>query len=116
MASLQWALIQSGETDKSHSRGNKPLADQINKPQWLSKSEYLCFCKIRAFPHIQFRNLMIAILDRSLQLESFSVHTLIRQTLHQIGTISIDRNNAAFEWKVDIFDERFSQRDRSCSI
>ena len=97
---LQWSLIQNGHADKL--RGNKPITDQINKPKWLKKQEYLWFGKIRAYPHVQLRNILLAFLERSLPFGALSVHTLFRQAIYHVGKVSVIDNTINFDWKEDM--------------
>jgi len=57
---------------ESRSRGNVALAFQDTKPTWLSKTEFLSFGALRAYPNQQDRKICVALHDRSLPLEHVS--------------------------------------------
>lgn len=96
-ATLQWALLQTGHD--SPTRGNEALARQDERPHWLSKPQYLAFCSLRAYPLLQLEKLCTFVLDRQLPLDQPAVHTLLRQTLFQLGTLTPDPPH--LEWKAD---------------
>jgi hypothetical protein len=105
---LQWTLMQPGEEYILSSRANLPYARQNDKPEWLSKTQYLSFANLRSYPHIQLRNILLAIHERQLPFTEPSVHTLIRQALFHTGKISHERNgHATLEWKRDLESPRF---------
>jgi hypothetical protein len=66
---LQWAMRLDENSDAVYERGNRALACQESRPRWLTKTEFLTFCNMRAFPNKQLRNIVIAILDRLLPLQ-----------------------------------------------
>jgi hypothetical protein len=80
--SLQWAMrLDEDDSDAAYERGNRALACQETRPQWLSKTEFLTFCNMRGFPCKQLRNVAIAVLDRSLPFQLVPVQTLLKQTM-----------------------------------
>ena len=103
-SSLQWALKQDGSTDKT--RGNIPLSTQSSKPNYLSITEYLCFCRLRAYPMRQMRDVIACIGDRSLPLHQKDVQKLILQVMFHVGSLS-DSNveSQSFRWKRDLYDQ-----------
>ena len=101
---LQWCLIQSGSS--TNSRGNKPISDQSNKPLWLSKPNYLWFGKIRSYPHLQIRNIMMTLQERSLPFCNASTRTLLRQAMYHVGEISVLEEGVNLDWKDDMNNEK----------
>jgi hypothetical protein len=90
-------------------RGNLPYARQNQKPDWLSKTEWLSFANMRSHPNTQIRNIIIAFEERQLPFNNDCVQTLIRQSLFQIGALSIEHTSAAFKWKQDLTRTDFCQ-------
>lgn len=97
---LQWALLQPGSDLIAPTRGNQALSTQCDKPMWLSKTEYLAYGAMRAFPRLQLRRVCVCFHERSLPLTHPSVHVLLLQTLFHLGDID---QSANLEWKVDMF-------------
>ncbi|KXZ49831.1 hypothetical protein GPECTOR_19g282 [Gonium pectorale] len=88
-SSLQWAMQQSRTAAATPAeRGNLPIARQDSRPSWLTKPAFLEFGTLRAYPLRQLRRLCAALHDRSLPLARIAVHTLIRQTLFQLGPLT----------------------------
>ncbi|EFJ48407.1 hypothetical protein VOLCADRAFT_91060 [Volvox carteri f. nagariensis] len=89
--SLQWAMhVRSSASVTSPSRGNVAIAQQDTKPSWLSKPAFLELCTLRAFPLRQLRRLAAALHDHVLPLAQPAVHTLVRQLLFHLGTLTDD--------------------------
>ena len=86
--SLQWTMMQPGEQHIHLSRGNIPYARQNLKPGWLSKTQYFSFANLRSYPHVQLRNILVAIQERQLPFTEPIVHTLVCQALFHVGKIS----------------------------
>ncbi|GAB4822814.1 hypothetical protein N2152v2_009860 [Parachlorella kessleri] len=85
---LEWAMLQYGSgpaTDPK--RGNLAIAQQDQKPHWLSKHGFLAFGALRAYPLIQFRQLCETLHKRCLPLGQPAVQTLVRQLLYHLGTL-----------------------------
>ena len=100
---LQWALVQYGADTKT-TRGNRGIAEQHLRPAWLNKPQFQSYCKLRAYPNQQLRELCVLLHDRSLPLTHPAVHLLIRQTLYHVGNIEFDTSgNPAFFWKHEQF-------------
>lgn len=99
---LQWAMRQPGAESVSPERGNRSIANQHSKPEWLSKVQYLSFCKLRAYPHIQLRNLVTSMDERMLPLSLESVHVIIHQLLFHVGDIGAIDEKSCFEWRKDL--------------
>ena len=81
-------------------------AQANNRPSFLMKREFLAFTLLRAYPHLQMRKLMVALRDRLLPLKHDAVHTLIRQTLYQLGpaaTSLAPGDHAQLLWKTDLW-------------
>ncbi|EJK67911.1 hypothetical protein THAOC_10982 [Thalassiosira oceanica] len=102
--SLQWTMVQPGSSHIKKSRGNEGYARQRDRPPSYSKTEFLTLCNLRAFPHAQLRNVMVALQERRLPLRSSMVHALIQQTLFHVGTISELDKSLHFEWRQDLKD------------
>jgi hypothetical protein len=77
----------------SPSRGNLGIATQNKRPEWLIQEEYLSFASLRAFPRLQLRQLLSAMVDNLLPFDHPCVHVLVQQLLYQVG---FD------EWKTDV--------------
>ncbi|EFJ48301.1 hypothetical protein VOLCADRAFT_104794 [Volvox carteri f. nagariensis] len=89
--SLQWAMhVRSSASVTSPSRGNNAIAQQDTKPSWLSKPAFLELCTLRAFPLRQLRRLAATLHDHVLPLAQPAVHTLVRQLLFHLGTLTDD--------------------------
>eukprot|EP00957_Ditylum_brightwellii_P174287 13269379-Ditylum_brightwellii.AAC.1 len=102
---MQWAMFQSGSDNTCSSRGNRPIASQSDKPEWLTKVEYLTFGKMRAFPYTQLRNLCVALTERTLPFSHTAVHVLLRQTAYHLGDIGVSNaNGCCYKWKKDLYD------------
>ena len=80
---LQWALPLSQSPPST--RGNRGLASQGDRPNWLSKAQYLAFTSLRDYPLQQLRKLCGALHDRLLPLHRPEVRILVRQLLHHVG-------------------------------
>jgi len=102
--SLQWTMVQPGSSHIKKSRGNEGYARQRDRPPSYSKTEFLTLCNLRAFPHAQLRNVMVALQERRLPLRSSMVHALIQQTIFHVGTISELDKSLHFEWRQDLKD------------
>ncbi len=101
--SLQWALEQHDSNEVAATRGNESLARQFEKPQWLSKSEYLAFTSLRSYPHLQMRKICVALRQRSLPFGHEVVQLLIRSALYHVGTLAPQTPIEPL-WKADLFD------------
>ncbi|KAG2441635.1 hypothetical protein HXX76_003254 [Chlamydomonas incerta] len=92
-AALQWAAHQHGTVESTpRDRGNRALANQDACPtELLSKSEFLQFGRMRAYPLQQLRNLceVLRRQDQALPLTEPAVQLLLRQLLFHVGPISI---------------------------
>ncbi|CAB9529821.1 Protein of unknown function (DUF3645) [Seminavis robusta] len=77
----------------SRTRGNEGIATKTKKPDWLAYEEYLMFATMRAFPNIQLRHLLCAMVDDLLPFGDERVHVLVRQLLYHVGDES---------WKHDL--------------
>ena len=87
-SALQWMLLQPGLSQVSRERVNRSIVSQHDKPSWLTKSEYLAFGSLRAYPHIQLRAFCIILHERGLPFEHGAVATLILQAAYHAGDIS----------------------------
>jgi hypothetical protein len=101
---LQWAMPQygSGEATPTN-RGNLAIAQQDERPAWLSKPGWLAFGALRSYPLIQMRKLCVALHERSLPLGHPTVQTLVRQALYHGGTLT-DSQPPTLLWRTDWFD------------
>lgn len=103
-ASLQWSLYLPEDVPKD--RGNKSLASQDDRPEFLMKHEYVAFTTLRAYPYTQMRNLIVALHDHKLPFAQDAVHVLVRQALYQLGTLGNAHDGSdALEplWKTDLW-------------
>ena len=64
------------------------------------KFSHLALGALRANPNQQLRKLCVALRDRSLQLETHLVHTLLRQTFYHLGDFS-DEDLPTLLWWTD---------------
>ena len=76
-------------------RGNMGISKKNKKPSWLTHEEMSVFSSLRAFPRIQFRQLLAALTDGLLPFENLCVNVLIKQLLYHFGDLS---------WKKDLND------------
>ena len=81
---FQYTLTLYGKQTNGD-RSNIPIANQNDKPACLGKFSWLRFASLRAYPKQQLRKLCCILSENSLPLNEPIVHTLIRQTLYQIG-------------------------------
>ncbi|CAM9964866.1 unnamed protein product, partial [Scytosiphon promiscuus] len=88
---LQWAMSQYGIDKTSCERGNLAMATMDDRPEWLRRSQYVEFGKVRAYPLTQCHQLALVLKDRSLPLSRPAVRTLVQQALFQIGDVSMGR-------------------------
>ncbi|GLC47559.1 hypothetical protein PLESTB_000001100 [Pleodorina starrii] len=87
--SLQWAMhVRASPAATPAERGNIGIAQQDTKPSWLSKPAFLDFTRLRSYPLGQLRRLAAALHDRTLPLAHPAVHTLVRQLLYQLGSMT----------------------------
>ena len=61
---LQWTMKQDGS--RSSTRGNIPLANLNAKPEWLMKHDFRTLGKLRAFPLLQLRSLLVGLAEDAL--------------------------------------------------
>ena len=95
---LQWALMPPMQINNS-TRGNEGIASLSRKPECLSKPGYLVYSSMRAYPHLQFRNICTALHDRELPLTLYATKALLRQTLCHIGDVTESgERGVAFCW------------------
>jgi hypothetical protein len=91
---LEWALLMN----PSPERGNIGIATQSKSPKWLSKTEYLNFTSLRAFPSSQLRKLATCLHERALPFERIEVQILVRQLLYHVGPMNL---GGTMEWRGD---------------
>ncbi|KAG2441624.1 hypothetical protein HXX76_003244 [Chlamydomonas incerta] len=98
-AALQWAAHQHGTVESTPlDRGNRALANQDASPtKLLSKSEFLQFGRMRAYPLQQLWNLceVLRRQDQALPLTEPVVQLLLRQLLFHVGPISISTGGSS---------------------
>ena len=88
-APLFWSLLQPGSTTHE-TRSNEGIALLDTRPSWLTKSAFLAFTSLRAYPHLQLKELCGALKERSLPLDCPEVLILFRQALYHLGDIEPD--------------------------
>lgn len=99
-ASLQWALHQNEREHTETTRSNISLATQSDRPEWLSRPQYLAFCSIRAYPLLQLRKILCALRDRSLPFGRQEVQVLIKSALYQVGALrGLPNEPTLLSWK-----------------
>ncbi|CAB9519066.1 Protein of unknown function (DUF3645) [Seminavis robusta] len=69
----------------SRTRGNEGIATKNKKPDWLNYEEYQMFAAMRAYPRLQMRQLLIAMVDDLLPFGDDGVQVLVRQLLYHVG-------------------------------
>ena len=112
---LQWALTLDGSR-REMERGNRPLSTQNDRPEWLSKTEYLHFARLRAFPFVQLREVLSCVSDHeSLPWENEKVHKIVFQSLFHIGNLTEnDEECKSFLWKYDLYDDSYGGYLETC--
>ena len=102
--SLQWALPVDDRASTAPTRGNLAVAEQADRPDWLSKTQFLTFAGVRAYGHAQLRKLACALRDRSLPLAHDATHVLVRAALHQLGPLraTVGDTRTFMPWKADL--------------
>ena len=100
-ATLQWTLPQHGART-ALTRGNQGIANQHLRPSWLSKTEFLSFTALRAWPHRQLRALCVALHTRALPLGHPSVLVLVRQLLYHTGDIAFEGAAPVHVWQAEL--------------
>eukprot|EP00899_Mesostigma_viride_P003650 jgi/Mesvir1/13286/Mv16551-RA.1 len=89
-SSLQWAMPQYGTDNTDTTRGNIAIAEQISRPAWMSKPQYLAFGALRAYPNQQVRKMCVALRDKLLPLDRPAVHTLLRMAAYHLGELDVN--------------------------
>jgi hypothetical protein len=77
----------------SSTRGNEGIAQKGKKPDWLSSEAYCKFVTMRAYPNMQIRELVTALVDDTLPFEHRCVCVLVKQMLFHIGEN---------DWKIEL--------------
>ncbi|CAB9516872.1 Protein of unknown function (DUF3645) [Seminavis robusta] len=77
----------------SSTRGNQGIASKNRKPDWLTHEAFMMFTSLRAFPNLQIRHLLVAMVDNLLPFEKTCVHVIVRQLLFHVGEE---------KWKTDL--------------
>jgi hypothetical protein len=77
----------------SNTRGNIGIAQRGKKPDWLSSESFCKFSTMRAYPNMQIRELVTALVEDTLPFEHECVHVLVKQVLFHIGED---------DWKVEL--------------
>ncbi|KAL7561124.1 hypothetical protein ACA910_009179 [Epithemia clementina (nom. ined.)] len=104
---LQWTMKQDGRRDNM--RGNLPLATQGARPDWLSTTEYLHFCRVRSFPLRQMRDVLTCLGDKKVPIHYEQVQKLMFQAMFHVGAIGEGTNEGeSFTWKKDLYDNSIS--------
>ena len=103
-SSEQWALSADDCGATASERGNMAVGAQADRPDWLSKPQYLAFAGVRAFGHMQLRKLACALRERSLPLSHEAVQVLLRGALHQLGPLRTQPGDERtfMPWKADL--------------
>jgi hypothetical protein len=80
--------------DPTNSRGNVGLCEREKKPNFLTQEQFLSFSTLRAFPHLQVRQLVVAMMDDLLPFQESCVQIIVKQLMFHIGEET---------WKEDLF-------------
>ncbi len=100
---LQWTMTVPNDLLAAE---NDAICKQYQMERWMTKSTYLTFSRLRAFPHTQVRNLMDAIKSCELPLCEPDVRTLLQQLLRHTGPFSDSAPRGRF-WLTDMKDDTF---------
>ena len=105
-SSLQWAmpLLETVPFE----RANRGSAEQEDRPDFLMRHEFVAFTSLRAYPYTQMRKLCLSLRDRLLPLTHDAVHTLIEQTLYQLGPMN-GPTCASPLWKTDVWHNGYAE-------
>ena len=61
-SAMSWSMnVGHGSTIET-TRGNRGPAELVNKPDFLSKPQYLTYCSLRSYPNIQLRKLIVVLM------------------------------------------------------
>ena len=78
MLAIMFTIVAGSGAATDPQRGNVAIAQQDQKPHWLSKPGFLIFGSLRAYPLTQYRQLCEALHKRCLPLGHPAVQTLVR--------------------------------------
>jgi Protein of unknown function (DUF3638) len=101
---ISWTMELGDRSAIETTRGNRAYAELDNKPDFLSKSQFLAYCEMRSYPNIQLRNLYVALKADSLPLGCPEVLTLLKQTLYHIAEVVVSGDETCepyLSWKRD---------------
>lgn len=102
-STLQWAMPTTDHADTAATRGNVAVAGHGGRPAWLSKTAFLAFGSLRAFPHLQLRKLCCALRERALPFAHPAVQLLVRQVLYHEGElVGSGDTPTQLAWKSDL--------------
>jgi hypothetical protein len=77
---------------------------QNEKPNDLTKHEYLHLGKLRSFAFVQLRHLIVALSEGSLPLGEGRVQKLVTQLVYHLGDVSANAlEDDCFPWKADLY-------------
>lgn len=101
-AALQFAMPVDDRPRTSSTRGNVAVAQQRDRPPWLTRPQFLVFGNLRAFPRLQIRKICCALRDRALPFADRNVQTLVKQAMYQVGELDgVDGQPTQMAWKHD---------------
>lgn len=107
---LQYVMQLPSPSDND--RENHVLCHQLHMPEWMDKISYLTFGRLRAFPNLQVREVLLALQHNSLPVTQPAVRVIVQQTLRQIGPAAAGRPGDRL-WRSDFqsgaFAETFAQ-------
>lgn len=96
---IEWSSPQYGSC-VAPERGNEGLSRLFNIPLEYSGDQYLHITGLRAYPHLQFRNVCTLLKQRKIPLGDYHTQDLVRQALFHIGDLSIDEKIGE-QWHMD---------------
>jgi len=107
---MDWAMTTCTEEHPSSSdRGNLAISKQflMKDVSALSKSQFLAFGSLRAFPYLQITQILGALSENKLPFRMEAVCILCQQALYQVGTLTFDatqRNTLKMrmKWKTEL--------------
>eukprot|EP00922_Rhytidocystis_sp_ex-Travisia-forbesii_P011573 GHVS01017233.1.p1 GENE.GHVS01017233.1~~GHVS01017233.1.p1 ORF type:complete len:2969 (-),score=333.08 GHVS01017233.1:391-9297(-) len=104
-SSLNWTVAFPPPADQMSGllRGNLVFAEDSNRPDQFDKRSFIAFGSLRSFPNQQFRKVSNALHEGSLPFGDAAVRTLVRQSVFQLGDLSVDAV-PFFCWRRDLFE------------
>ncbi len=97
--------LQHAVRNTSHT-SNEMIADQSNCSTSLTLHEYAAFAGLRSGERLQWLNIVRELRARTLTFNHEAVHTLLAQSVCQVGVVA---ESGVLEWHIDLCDLFFRQ-------